>query len=375
MWSSRPYTFDRVVRIVFTLAVLAGLIFLAAVLRHVLLPFVVAALIAYMIEPWVRCNKKILGLKKRSIAVLVTCAEGLAVLGIMCLIFVPLVENECSQLSVMLDNYSRDGHSAIGHLPEALHNFIKTHLDIEEIASKLDDVNTMNTLRGVWNTLSSGLSEILALLGWIVAIVYVFFISLDFNKYRASFHKYMPRRWLPAAQSVAHDVGWTMNCYFRNQALISLITGLCYVVGFSIVGIPMAVAIGLINCLLFMVPYLVYISVVPVTVMCFFYSIETGAGFWTVWLECLAVYAAVEVFADLFLTPRIMGNAMGLNPAVILLALSVWGTLLGILGMVIALPATTIIIKWLKIWLVSIDREQEAATLQSVEAADTSSSG
>ena len=48
---------------------------------------------------------------------------------------------------------------------------------------------------------------------------------------------------------------------------------------------------------------------------------------------------------------------MGLNPAVILLALSVWGTLLGILGMVIALPATTIIIKWLKIWLVSIDRE------------------
>ena len=62
MWSSRPYTFDRVVRIVFTLAVLAGLIFLAAVLRHVLLPFVVAALIAYMIEPWVRCNKKILGL-------------------------------------------------------------------------------------------------------------------------------------------------------------------------------------------------------------------------------------------------------------------------------------------------------------------------
>ncbi len=66
---------------------------------------------------------------------------------------------------------------------------------------------------------------------------------------------------------------------------------------------------------------------------------------------------------------------MGLNPAVILLALSVWGTLLGILGMVIALPATTIIIKWLKIWLVSIDREQEAATLQSVEVADTSSSG
>lgn len=53
-----------------------------------------------------------------------------------------------------------------------------------------------------------------------------------------------------------------------------------------------------------------------------------------------------------------MGKAMGLNPAVILLALSVWGTLLGVLGMVIALPATTILIKWFKMWLVSIDKNE-----------------
>lgn len=377
MWSSRPYTFDRVVRIVFSLAVFAGLIWLVAVLRHVLLPFAVAALIAYMMEPWVRYNLRKMHLKSRCAAVLITCGEIIVVFTIMCLIFIPLVENECAQLSDMLGKYARNGHPGIGHFPETIHRFVSTRLDIDTIASKLDNVNTISALRGMWDALSSGLNEILALLGWVIAIVYVFFISLDLNKYRSDFYRYMPRRWLPAAKSVAHDVSWTMNRYFRNQALISLITGLCYVVGFSIVGIPMAVAIGLINCVLFMVPYLVYVSVVPVTVMCLFHAIDTGVDFWTIWLECVAVYAAVEAFSDLFLTPRIMGKAMGLNPAVILLALSVWGTLLGVLGMVIALPATTIMIKWLKMWLVSIDRAQqsEAVTSLSGEADGTASSG
>ena len=73
MWSSRPYTFDRVVRIVFSLAVLAGLIWLVAVLRHVLLQFAVAALVAYMMEPWVRYNRRKMRLKSRCVAVLITC--------------------------------------------------------------------------------------------------------------------------------------------------------------------------------------------------------------------------------------------------------------------------------------------------------------
>ncbi len=372
MWSSRPYTFDRVVRIVFSLALCVAAVWLLIVLRHVLLPFCVAALIAYIIEPWVRYNQSALRLKSRKIAVVVTCFETVLAIGIMCVIFVPLIEKECAQLSAMLNSGTYVG--SIGHFPETIHRVIREHFDLDKIAERLESINTLSTLQSMWSTFTSGLNGILAILGWVIAIVYIFFISLDFNKYRDDFYKYMPRRWLPAAQSIAHDVSWTMNSYFRNQALISLITGLCYVIGFSIVGIPMAVAIGLMNCVLFMVPYLVYISVLPVTAMCIFHSIATGIDFWTIWLECMAVYATVEVFSDLYLTPRIMGKAMGLNPAIILLALSVWGTLFGVFGMVIALPATTIIIKWLKIWLVSIDRAQQDHTVTPQNAAELSPS-
>ena len=152
-----------------------------------------------------------------------------------------------------------------------------------------------------------------------------------------------------------------MKRYFRNQALISFIVGICYIIGFSIVGIPMAVIIGLMNMVLFMVPYLVYVSVIPVIIMCLFKSMETGMDFWTILLECAAVYVFVEMFSDLILTPRIMGKAFGLNAGIILLSLSVWGSLLGLLGMLIALPATTILLKWIKFglgkWKNKVDSE------------------
>lgn len=351
MWSSRPYTFDRVVRIVFTIVVLCIVLYFLYVLRDVLLPFCVACLVAYIIEPWVDWNRKVLHIESHTWAVVLTCFEGLLILTSLCLIFVPIVEKECSQLSVLLHKYIAEGHPAISRFPETVHNFIHNHLDLSRVVAKLDNVNTTGALEKLWQSISSGLDKLLGVLGWLVAFVYVIFVLLDFEKYKAGFYKFVPNKYMPDVKEVVNDLSWSMKRYFRNQALISFITGLCYIAGFSIVGIPMAVVIGLMNMFLFMVPYLVYISLIPVTVMCLFKSMETGIDFWTIWVECLAVYAFVELFSDMVLTPKIMGKAMGLNPAIILLSLSVWGTLLGLLGMVIALPATTILSKWANIWL------------------------
>ena len=128
-------------------------VWLVAVLRHVLLPFCVAALVAYIIEPWVRYNQRILRLKSRKVAVFVTCAEGLLAVGIMCVIFLPLIEKECAQLSAMIS--SRASTGTIGHFPETIHRLIREHLDLDKIALKLESINTMSALRGMWDTLSS----------------------------------------------------------------------------------------------------------------------------------------------------------------------------------------------------------------------------
>lgn len=346
MWSSRPYTFDRVVRIFFTAVVVCIALYFVFILRDVLLPFLVACLVAFILEPWVRWNQKILHLKSHAWAAVLTTFEGFILFGILCLVLIPIIEKEFAQLTQLLDNYVRNGDPAISRIPIAFHTFIHSHLDIDKIIAQVEKVNVTDAGETLWRTITSGLDKILGLFGWLICIVYVIFILLDFDKYKAGALRLVPEKYKPIVSSVGHDVAWTMKKYFRNQALISFITGICYAVGFSIVGIPMAVVIGLINMILFMVPYLVYISVIPVLIMCGFKSMETGMDFWIIVLECAAVYVFVEAFSDLVLTPHIMGKALGLNPAIILLALSVWGTLLGILGMVIALPATTIIIKW-----------------------------
>lgn len=351
MWSSRPYTFDRVVRIIFTLAAAGVMIYILYILKDVLLPFCVACLIAYILEPWVEWNGKLLHLKNRTGIVLLTCMEGFILFAILCLIFVPIISREFDQLSVLLHKYIQHGHPEISRLPGTIHHYLHTHLDLDVIVEKLDNINTASALDKLWKSITSGLDKILGILGWLIAFVYVIFVLLDFDKYKNGFFKLIPNKYLPMVQSIGGDLSWSMKRYFRNQALISFLTGLCYIAGFSIVGIPMAVVIGLLNMILFMVPYLVYVSLIPVTIMCLFKSMETGIDFWTIWLECLAVYAFVEMFSDLILTPKIMGKAMGLNPAIILLSLSIWGTLLGLLGMVIALPATTILIKWINIGL------------------------
>jgi predicted PurR-regulated permease PerM len=76
------------------------------------------------------------------------------------------------------------------------------------------------------------------------------------------------------------------------------------------------------------------------------YSVSTGGSFWGMFWACMAVYAIVQIIQDGFLVPKIMGKSMGLNPAIILLSLSVWGTLLGFLGLIIALPLTSLLLAY-----------------------------
>ena len=142
------------------------------------------------------------------------------------------------------------------------------------------------------------------------------------------------------------DIKHAMNRYFRGQFVIAMTVGILFSIGFVIIDLPMGVILGLFIGLLNMVPYLQLISIVPTTILCLVYSADTHVDFWTIWWSCMAVYIIVQCIQDLFLTPKIMGKAMGLNPAIILLSLSVWGTLLGFIGLIIALPLTTLLLAY-----------------------------
>ncbi|MDE5685388.1 MAG: AI-2E family transporter, partial [Paramuribaculum sp.] len=127
---------------------------------------------------------------------------------------------------------------------------------------------------------------------------------------------------------------------------LALCAAVVYSIGFAMVGIPLAIVLGVIVGILYLIPYFQYVTLIPVTIVCIIYSMGGEVDFWTVWGECLLVYVVSQSTCDYVLTPKIMGKVMGLNPALILLSLSIWGSLLGLAGMLIALPITTLIISY-----------------------------
>ena len=343
--ASRPYTFDRVIRLLITLAVVAAILWLLNALKDVLLPFLVACLIAYLFEPFVQFNRQLLHLKGRIVAIFVTLFEAIFLLGMLCYFFVPSIVSEIHSMAALLHNYSTASIS-IKYLPPELHDMLRKYIDFDLLARKLMEQDMNTVVDKLTMVVSGGLHMVLAIVGWLIVFLYVIFIMLDYDRLMLGFKLMVPPRYRKITYKVANDIKDSMNHYFRGQALISCCVAVVYCTGFWLAGLPLAVLLGLGTAVLFMIPYCQYISLIPVTLLCLVSSAGGGSNFWTMWWECIATFAAVQVIGDLVLTPRIMGKAMGLNPAIILLSLSVWGSLLGFIGLIIALPLTTLLLSY-----------------------------
>ncbi len=349
--SSKPYTFDRVVRLVITLACFAFAIWILNLLKDVLLPFCVACLIAYLFEPFVQFNRSLLRLKGRIIAIFVTLFEALMAVALLGYFFIPSIIEEMHQMARMLSEYANNDVT-IKYLPPELHDIIKKNIDFNDMAATLLQQDMEGIINQAMTVIHGGVHVILAIVAWLIVFLYVIFIMLDYDRLMRGFKLMVPPRARPVAYKIGRDIKDSMNHYFRGQALIACVVAVIYCVGFLMCGLPLAVIIGLGTAVLFMIPYCQYLSIIPVTLLCLVESANGSVDFWTRWWECMAVFAVVQVVADLILTPKVMGKAMGLNPAIILLSLSIWGTLFGLIGMIIALPLTTLILSYYEQYII-----------------------
>ena len=142
-----------------------------------------------------------------------------------------------------------------------------------------------------------------------------------------------------------------MSNYFRGQSLVALCVGILFSIGFVIIDFPLAIGFGLFVGLLNIVPYLQTVALVPTLFFALVKAANTGENFWWILLAAGIVFLVVQVIQETILIPRIMNKVTGLNPAVILLSLSIWGSLLGLVGMIIALPATSLMLSYYRRFL------------------------
>ena len=347
----KPFTFDRVSRIVFSVLMIGGLIYLLAVLKNALLPFLIAWLMAYMMQPFVRFFQYKLKFKSRVLSITAVLVSLAGLLILLYQLVVPSIIDEIQGTFQLLQTHQGNPEN-IPLIPESWRIYIVNQMDLLHLSELVSRENLLNTLKQIaprmWTLLSSTFSLLFSVTILFVVMLYFIFILLDYEKIAEGWIKLIPERYRPIAQGLAEDVEVSMNRYFRGQALIALCVGVLFAIGFKIIDFPLAVSLGLFIGFLNLIPYLQTLGLIPMLLLSLLKAAETGGSFWLIFGSALLVLCVVQGIQDLFLTPKIMGKAMGLNPAIILLSLSIWGTLLGFVGLIVALPLTTLSLSYYK---------------------------
>lgn len=360
----RKQQFDRdsIIRGVITISVLVALFLLIRRLSGVLLPFLISFVIAYMLEPIVGFFQYKCRLKNRVLSVIVTLVLVTGILAGAVAALVPAISKQATALSVGIKNYVNtfDANEYFSpRVSEQLQELVQ-NMDIQTLLHSPEVQQGIKTLLpklGSW--ISSGVSALMGLAIVFVCLLYVVFLLIDFEKISKNWHHYIPKRYRHGARVLMSDLDKSMNGYFRGQATVAGIVGILFAIGFQIIGLPMGIAMGLIIGVLNLVPYMQALGIPPCIILGLIQSAETGRPIWVVFLCITAVFVIVQSIQDLVLTPRIMGQAMGMSPAAILLSLSIWGSLLGIVGMIIALPVTTLLISYYKRFILKDSGEEK----------------
>ena len=344
--------FDRFVRGLLFLAVITILVLGLRWLSPVLIPFFAAWAIAWILAPVVNFFQNTCRLRSRVLSVLITLA---LLIGLGCavawLIIPPLIDG-VTQIKEALLSYLASGHIRNIHLPEWLDHLMQQWLDQGKIQSMLRSDNLTKTIREtlphVWNMLVSTANLVMSLVGAAFGALYLFFLLLDYDYYTTAWINWLPRTQRIFFRRLSEDLGRNMRGYFRGQALVALSNCVMFTLGFWVIGLPMPLGMGLFVGLISFIPYVQVVGFAPAAVLALMEMSDTGRSFWGLMALVLLVYIVVQVLQDTVFTPHIMGKIMGLSSAMVLLSLSIWSYMAGIIGLIIALPLTTIILAYYK---------------------------
>ncbi len=369
MLPQKKITFDNFIRGVLSGTVIIAILYLLNRLSGVLLPFFIAWLIAYLTYPMVIFYQNRLRLRSRVLSILAVMLTLVVLGGIAFSFFVPPMIEECAKLKELIEIYLIEdrNHAAI---PETVSEFIRKNIDFNWLQNNITTDNIVSAIQKllpkVWTLLSTSYNIILAIFTLFIIILYLFFILLDYEQIANGWITLLPKKYQGMALRLTTDIKTSMNRYFRGQALVAFCVGILFSIGFLIIDFPLAIGLGLFIGLLNMVPYLQIIGFIPTILLALLKAADTGESFWWTLGLALVVFAVVQAIQDMILVPKIMGKITGLNPAIILLSLSIWGSLMGMLGMIIALPGTTLLLSYYQRYI----RKKDLAVFPEAESTD-----
>ncbi len=388
MFTDKQYTFDRVIRLSVFAAAMWALISLFGYLADALIPFVVAMLLAYLLNPlvsWVQTK-----VQNRLAAVLVTLTGVFSAFILLVMIVQPMIGREVKNLQVLVTDIAAEKQvqKEKAMLESGGTNLVMTTWvdDAQEMAREMvDDADLQELLSserllpvvggvmrkvlpGVVGVVRGATSILFGLFGLLIILLYLIFLLMDYDVVRKDWKTLIPKPYRAGILEFLVEFDDGMSRYFRGQAVVASCTGVLAAIGLGLIDLPLGILLGLFVGLLNMVPYLQILGMIPAILLAVMKGLDpqSTTGPLGCVLLVLLVFAVVQLIQDAYLVPKIMGRVTGLSPAIILLSISIWGTLLGLLGVVIALPMTCLVLAYYKRFLKQMETDGSSSTEEGV---------
>lgn len=329
------------------LAVSAVLALALWLLAPVLTPFVVAAVLAYALTPVVdRLDAMAGGRMPRVLAVvLVELLFITALLGLLFLL-VPVLVHEWPQLRaqvpVLLERLNAALQAVL--VPQGI-DFALDMATIKPAVMKYLNANTEDVVGSLLASLKIGGSVALTVVGNLILIpVALFFLLLDWKHVVPRVVELVPRRVRGSYDSFVHEADTVLGQYLRGQSLVMLIMAVYYSLGLSLFGLDLALPIGIFTGLAIFVPYVGFGLGLVLAVLAGLLEFAATDGVGKVALMVALVYGSGQLLEGFFLTPRLVGERIGLHPLAVIFALLAFGQLFGFVGVMVALPVSAVLL-------------------------------
>ncbi|MDP5007602.1 MAG: AI-2E family transporter, partial [Glaciimonas sp.] len=326
------------------LGVAALLVALLVALGPIMTPFVASAILAYALNPGVDwlARRKIGKLPcPRSLAVVIVILLLLLAMLAIILIVIPVLRKEIPLLQDQIPVFLIKLNDLIGpHLQD-----YGIHLQLDGASIKSMLTKQLSTSGDeIWTSvLASVKVGGTAVLGWLATILLVpivlFYLLLDWHSFMQKVERMVPRRWQTKTSGMAHEVDSLLAQYLRGQLLVMLILAIYYSSTLAIAGFDVALPVGIITGLLVFIPYLGFGLGLILALIAAMLQFDGFHGL----VAVAIIYGIGQIMESFFLTPRLVGERIGLHALVVIFALMAFGQLFGFVGILLALPASAII--------------------------------
>ena len=353
---SKEITFDKFIRWAGIVTLVIAVLYITNYLSEVLLPFFIAWFFAYLLYPVVKFIENKLHVKVRAISILLAMGAAIAIVGGVIWLIIPPMIDQFDKLGEVLTRWVHQT-THTNNLTMLIKEWLQDNqTTIERFLKSKDFSDALKTtMPKVFSVVSQTATVLMSIVASMITLLYMFFILLDYETLTANWVRIFPKKNRPFWSALMKDVERELNNYIRGQGMVALCMGIMFCIGFTIIGFPMAIGLGILIGIMDLVPYLHTFALIPTAFLAMLKAADTGQNFWVVFGLAVLVFCVVQVITDMVVTPKIMGKAMGLNPAILLLSLSIWGALLGFLWLIVALPLTTLLIAY---WQRYVTREK-----------------